>query len=295
MCHIICEFYTYGKEEEKNIAFRYLAKLMARQKLGRWAHHTQVNDYFLDIIIACIPNSWLTQFDWKTGELNRLEQPALELKWYFGTDVTYYFLWLAKYIRELQFPALIGLIVTIVHLVTENGRVKEAENRAQLLCKDSSSQIVSTNTTLPLGNATMSPQVVSYYSSDEYFVSTSIYFISTLIYCGTIFIWSIHFASTWEAYEKRFALLFGYTETGHKDDVLEPNFNFHGVTTRNVVTDELEKDYEDKLIWKCNLWFSRTTMFMLLILVLASVVSLIFFKILMDNVFPTYGVIVVGL
>ena len=57
MCHIICEFYTYGKEDEKNIAFRYLAKLMARQKLGRWAHHTQVNDYFLDIIIACIPNS----------------------------------------------------------------------------------------------------------------------------------------------------------------------------------------------------------------------------------------------
>ncbi len=131
--------------------------------------------------------------------------------------------------------------------------------------------------------------------SDDGSIATSLFFASTLVYCFIVYVWSMHFASKWEAYEKRFALLFGYTKSGHKDDKRDPNFNFHGVTTRNVMTDELEKDYEDKLIWKCNLWFSRTTMFMLLVVVLVSVVALIFFKGLMDRISPTYGVAIVGL
>ena len=292
-------FISEPDSAKKNAAFDHLALLMSKEKLGNWAKHSTLQDIALDVLVACIPSNWLMSSNLlclQQLDLSRLQMPALELKWYFGTDVTYYFLWLAKYIHRVQFPALTGFIVFILHLATDAGRANEVSNRANVVCAGSSTVDVS-----PLLNRSSVNSTLLQFSatpadlSNEYAVSTSIFFTSTLIYCAVLYLWSIDFASTWEAYEKRIALLFGYTESGHKDDKSDPNYNFQGVTTRNVVTDDLEKDYEDKLIWKCNLWFSRTTMFMLLVVVLASVVALIIFKIFMAKVSPTYGAGIVGL
>ena len=289
--YIIGEWFKTDTENSKKKGFRQLSKIMAQQKLGNWAKHLTLRDIGYDLLVACIPVKWLFAmgFDQRKYSSKRLTQPALQLKWYFGTDVSLYYLWLAKYIKHLQLPALAGLTVYILQLLTGDSRVKDVAARARVICAAHKNLSVDTNYSVVKLSTSQT------YSSDEYFYSTFIFFGSTLVYCGLIYLWSMDFASTWEGYEKRFALLFGYTESGHKDEKLEPHFNFNGVTTRNEVTDELEMDYEDKLIWRCNLWFSKTTMLLLLVIVLTSVVALIFLKVLMDAVLPTYGVIVVGL